>query len=177
LFLEEIRVPAYLKVIIEPGDTWTRQSEYPTFHPAYVSTVRDAASEVDVRITKYLHLFHPDKLVKIPGAEEYFAAFNEDTKDNPEETPLFRIFKGLNEIVLTSPIMDPYRQMLAPPTKVPELPEEGVIKSAKASESVPQQQPAEVTEPQPEESRWLWLIGMIALLTALALILRKFLKK
>jgi hypothetical protein len=50
IYLKDIRIPADIKYVIEPGDTWTRLDEYPTSHSAIVSIVRDASREVDVRI-------------------------------------------------------------------------------------------------------------------------------
>ena len=128
MFHEEIRVPSHLKVIIEPGDTWTRQDDYPTHHPATVSIARDASSEVDVRIALYNGLYYPHTLVQVQGGEEYFAAFGDEPEDDPKEpskkppreTPIFSIFKGLNQIVLTSPIMNPYRKTPVPPVPAPE---------------------------------------------------------
>jgi hypothetical protein len=130
LFWEEIRVPAYDKIVIEPGDTWTRQDEYPKYHPANVSIVRDALSEVDVRIAQYDRLYYPNKLIKLPGGEEYFAAFNEDLEDNPKPHPVPIAFNGLNQIVLTSPIMNPYRETPVPPIRQPEPPKQQADKSA-----------------------------------------------
>ena len=128
IFHEEIRVPAHSRQIIEPGDTWTRLDEDPKLHPATVSIVRDASSEVDIRIAQYTCLYYPDTLVKVPGGEEYFAAFGDEPEDDPKEpskkppreTPIFSIFKGLNQIVLTSPIMNPYRKTPVPPVPAPE---------------------------------------------------------
>ena len=130
IFWEEIRIPAYVKKVIAPGDTWTRIDEYPKFHPATASIVRDASSEVDVRIAQYAELYYPDNLVKVPGGEDYFAAFNDDPEDNPKESPIFTIFKGLNQIVLTSPIMNPYRKTPVPPVFAPEPPKEEAGKPA-----------------------------------------------
>ena len=130
LFWEEIRVPAYDKIVIEPGDTWTRQDEYPKYHPANVSIVRDSLSEVDVRIAQYDRLYRSNKLIKLPGGEEYFAAFNEDLEDNPKPHPIPIAFNGLNQIVLTSPIMNPYRETPVPPIRQPEPPKQQADKSA-----------------------------------------------
>lgn len=146
IYWKDIRVPAHSRQIIEPGDTWTRLDEYPKFHPAIVSIVRDASSEVDVRIAQYACLYYPDNLVKVPGGEEYFAAFNDDPEDNPKETPLFSIFKGLNQIVLTSPIMNPYRKTPVPPIRAPEPPEE---EAAQPAENPPAPQEAPAPPPQP----------------------------
>jgi hypothetical protein len=128
VYLKDIRVPAHSRQIIEPGDTWTRLDEYPKFHPAAVSIVRDASSEVDIRIAQYACLYDPDILVKVPGGEEYFAAFNDDAEDNPKEHPILGIFKGLNQIVLTSPIMNPYRKTPISPNQSPLPPREEPVK-------------------------------------------------
>ncbi len=128
MFWEEIRVPAFLKKTIEPGDNWTRQDEYPKFRPANVSITTDALSEVDVRITQYACLYFSDKLVKLPGGENYFAAFNEDPEDDPKGYAVFDFLKGLNQIVLTSPMMNPYRKTPVPLILVPELPKEEPVK-------------------------------------------------
>lgn len=132
MFWEEIRVPAHSKRIIEPDDTWTRLDEYPKFHPAHVSIVRDASNKVDVRIAQYACLYYPEELVEVAGGEEYFATFNtieEDPKESPKEprkeVPILSIFKGLNQIVLTSPIMEPYlKKPVAPPSTQDQLKEE-----------------------------------------------------
>lgn len=147
LFWEEVRVPAYDKIVIEPGDTWTRQDEYPKYHSANVSIVRDALSEVDVRIVQYDRLYHSDKLVKLAGSEEYFAAFNEDLEDNPKPHPVPIAFNGLNHIVLTSPIMNPYRKTPVPPIRPPEPPEEQADKSAVNPPASPTPAPAPPTQP------------------------------
>jgi hypothetical protein len=147
IFHEEIRVPAHSRQIIEPGDTWTRLDEYPKFHPATASIVRDASSEVDVRIAQYAELYYPDNLVKVPGGEEYFAAFNDDPEDNPKESPIFSIFKGLNQIVLTSPIMNPYRKTPVPPVFAPESPKE---EAGKPAENPPAPQEAPAPPPPPK---------------------------
>ena len=110
IFCEEIRVPAHSNLVIEVGDTWSRPDQYPKFHPANVSIVRDVSSGVDVRIAQYACLYYPNKLIKLSGAEDYFASFNDDPADNPEKESLINMFKGLNEIVLNSPIMTTYRK-------------------------------------------------------------------
>ena len=160
IFHEEIRVPAHSKQIIEPGDTWTRLDEYPKFHPATVSIVRDALSEVDVRIALYNGLYYPDELVKVPGGEGYFAAFGDEPEDDPKEpskkppreTPISSIFKGLNQIVLTSPIMNPYRKTPVPPVPAPESSKEE--EAGKPAESPPavQAAPAPPLRPANETS-------------------------
>ena len=139
LFWEEIRVPAYDKIVIEPGDTWTRQDEYPKYHSANVSIVRDALSEVDVRIAQYDRLYRSNKLIKLPGGEEYFAAFNEDLEDNPKPHPVPIAFNGLNQIVLTSPIMNPYRETPVPPIRPLEPTKE---QASKPAATPPDSQPA-----------------------------------
>ena len=149
IFHEEIRIPAHSDQIIEPGDTWTRLDEYPTSHPATVSIVRDASSEVDVRIAQYAELYYPDNLVKVPGGEDYFAAFNDDPEDNPKESPIFTIFKGLNQIVLTSPIMNPYRKTPVPPVFAPEPPKEEAGRPAE-NPLAPQEAPAPPPPPKNE---------------------------
>jgi hypothetical protein len=149
LYIEEIRVPSHFKKIIEPGDTWTRQDEYPKFHPATVSIIRDASSEVDVRIAQYAELYYPDNLIKVPGGEEYFAAFNDDPEDNPKENPVPIIFKGLNQIVLTSPIMNPYRKTPVPPVRTPEPPKAEAGKPAE-NPPAPQETPAPPLKPTNE---------------------------
>ena len=148
LFWEEIRIPEYEKIVIEPGDTWTRQDDSPRSHPANVSIVRDALSEVDVRIAHYDRLYHSNKLIKLPGGEGYFAAFGDEPEDDPKEpskkppreTPIFIIFKGLNQIVLTSPIMNPYRKTPVPPVPAPESSKEE--EAGKPAESPPAAQAA-----------------------------------
>lgn len=110
IFWEEIRVPAHSNAVIKPGDTWSKPDQYPKFHPASVSIVRDISSGVDIRIAQYACLYYPDKLIKLPGGEDYFSAFNDDPADNPETHSLINMFKGLNEIVLNSPIMTTYRK-------------------------------------------------------------------
>lgn len=145
-YIEEMRVPAHSDQIIDPGDTWTRLDEYPTYSLAALSIVRDSSSEVDVRIAQYAGLYYPNKLVKVPGGEEYFAAFNEDPEDNPKENPILNIFKGLNQIVLTSPIMNPYRKTPAPLVRAPELPEEEAAQPAE-NPPAPQKAPAPPRQP------------------------------
>ena len=155
LFWEEIRIPEYKKIVIEPGDTWTRQDDSPRSHPANVSIVRDALSEVDVRIAQYDRLYHSNKLIKLPGGEEYFAAFGDEPEDDPKEPskkppkkpPIFSIFKGLNQIVLTSPIMNPYRKTPVPPVPAPESPKEE--EAGKPAESPPAAQAAPAPPLQP----------------------------
>jgi hypothetical protein len=149
LYIEEIRVPAHSNQIIEPGDTWTRLDEYPKFHPAAVSIIRDASSEVDVRIAQYACLYYTDKLIKMPGGEEYFAAFNDDPEDNPKENSILNIFKGLNQIVLTSPIINPYRKTPVPPVFAPEPPKEEAGKPAE-NPLAPQEAPAPPPPPKNE---------------------------
>jgi hypothetical protein len=149
IYWKEIRVPAHSRQIIEPGDTWTRLDEYPKQHPAIVSIIRDASSEVDVRIAQYAELYYPDKLIKVPGGEEYFAAFNDDPEDNPKETPILNIFKGLNQIVLTSPIMNPYRKTPVPPVRTPEPPKAEAGKPAE-NPPAPQETPAPPLKPTNE---------------------------
>jgi hypothetical protein len=151
VYFKNTRVPAHSKQIIEPGDTWTRLDEYPKFHPAIVSIVRDAASEVDIRITQYTCLYDPEILVKVPGGDEYFAAFNDDPEDNPKENPILNIFKGLNQIVLTSPIMNPYRKTPAPPNQTPEPPKEAPVKPAQ-NPAVLQQLPTPSLQPLDTEN-------------------------
>ena len=146
LFWEEIRVPAYDKIVIDPGDTWTRQDEYPKYHPANVSIVRDALSEVDVRIAQYDRLYRSNKLIKLPGGEEYFAAFNEDLEDNPKPHPVPIAFNGLNQIVLTSPIMNPYRKTPVPPIRPPDPPKE---QAGNSVANPPASQPAAPAPPLP----------------------------
>ena len=187
IFPEEIRVPAHSKQIIEPGDTWTRLDEDPKFHPATVSIVRDALSEVDVRIAQYNGLYYPDDLVKVPGGEGYFAAFGDEPVDDPKEpskkppreTPIFSIFKGLNQIVLTSPIMNPYRKTPVPPVPAPESPKE---EAGKPAESPPAAQaaPAPPLRPANEtaSSSTPKILALVLLaLGVLAAILIKFRRK
>lgn len=110
MFWEEIRVPAHSNLVIEPGDTWSKPDQYPKYHPANVSIVRDVTSGVDVRIAQYACLYYPNKLIKLPGGEDYFAAFNDNPGANPNKDSLINMFKGLNEIVINSPIMTTYRK-------------------------------------------------------------------
>lgn len=110
IFWEEIRVPAHSTSAVEPSDTWSKPDQYPKFHPANVSIVRDASSGVDIRIAQYACLYYPDKLIKLPGAEGYFATFNDDPADDLEKKSLVNMFKGLNKIVINSPIMNTYRK-------------------------------------------------------------------
>jgi hypothetical protein len=175
VYLKDIRVPAHSKQIIEPGDTWTRLDEYPKFHPAAVSIVRDALSEVDIRIAQYACLYDPDILVKVPGGEEYFAAFNDDAEDNPKEHPILGIFKGLNQIVLTSPMMNPYRATPIPPLPVPEPPKE---ESVKPTENPAASQLSSTSLPQPSnledssKTRKMLALILLALATLAAIIFK-----
>jgi hypothetical protein len=139
---------------------------------AAVSIVRDASSEVDVRIAQYTSLYDPDILVKVPGGEEYFAAFNEDHEDDPKESPILTIFKGLNQIVLTSPIMNPYRKTPVPLAHAAEPLKEEVKKPVETPRPIVHQAPVtkehkaklpEVTRPEPQEKSWLWLIGLLVI--------------
>lgn len=179
LYIEQMRVPAHSKIVIEPGDTWTRPDEYPKFHLATISIVRDATSEVDVRIAHYASLYYPDSLVKVPGGEEYFAVFNDDPEDNPKESPILDIFKGLNQIVLTSPIMNPYRKTPVPPARAPGPPEE---EAAKPAEKTPDHKAASdpptpsTTEGGPLTTLFTLSIVLLAL-GVLAAILKKYRKK
>ncbi len=180
LFWEEIRVPAYDKIVIEPGDTWTRQDEYPKYHPASVSIVRDSLSEVDVRIAQYDRLYRSNKLIKLPGGEEYFAAFNEDLEDNPKPHPVPIAFNGLNQIVLTSPIMNPYRKTPVPPIRPSEPPKE---QAGNSVANPPASQPAAPAPPLPpativRSSRAPITLALVLLaLAVLAIIVFKLKKK
>jgi hypothetical protein len=176
-YMEEMRIPAQLKKIIEPGDTWTRQDEYPKFHMSSLSIVQDASSEVDVRIALYASLYYPNHLIQIPGGEEYFAAFNEEVSDNPKDLSILDIFKGLNQIVLTSPIMNPYRKMPVPSISAPELPQKEITKPTENLESIARKQPTTVTKPQPKELSWLWLVGLIVLLSVMGFAAKRYFSK
>ncbi len=168
IYAKTIRVPAHSKQIIEPGDTWTRLDEYPKFHPAVVSIVRDASSEVDVRIAQYLELYYPDRLVKVPGGEEYFAAFNDDSEDNPKESPISSIFKGLNQIVLTSPIMNSYRKTPVPAVSELEPPDS---EEGRKSENLSLPQRISKATPQPTNAPDLLDTPKILALALLVLLL------
>lgn len=179
MFWEEIRIPAYMKKVIEPSDTWTRNDEYPKYHPANVSIVRDAIGAVDVRIAKYVCLHEPHKLIKLPGGEEYFAAFNDDPADDPKESPLLSIFKGLNQIVLSSPVMGSYRKMSVPSIATQVLPVDETGK-ATAGPPAPPQAPVKTIQPvdtatSPNTPKVLVLI-LLALVVLAAMFL-KFPKK
>jgi hypothetical protein len=167
IYLKDIRIPADIKHVIEPGDTWTRLDEYPTSHSAIVSIVRDASSEVDVRIAQYTCLTYPNELVKVAGGGEYFAAFNDDAEDDPIEHPLLNIFKGLNQIVLTSPMMNPYRTTPIPPLPLPEPPKEEPVKP---TENPAASQLSSTSLPQPsnleDSSRTLKILVLILLALA-----------
>jgi hypothetical protein len=106
LYREEIRVPAHPKQIIKKGDTWTKLDEYPKYHPAAVSIIQDSSSGVDIRIAVYECLYDSEPLVKVPGGEKYFAAFDtseaypkEPPKEPRKEVPILRIFKGRFQVV------------------------------------------------------------------------------
>jgi hypothetical protein len=152
LYHEEIRVPAHPKQIIKPGDTWTKLDEYPKYHPAAVSIIQDSLSGVDIRIAVYECLYDSEPLVKVPGGEKYFAAFDTseaDPKEPPreprKEVPILRIFKGLNQIVLTSPIMEPYRSNpVARPSIQDQLQEESAksVPVSPGSQNLPIPSPA-----------------------------------
>jgi hypothetical protein len=179
MFWEEIRVPAHSKQVIDPGDTWTRLDEYPTTHPANVSIIKDATCEVDVRITQYAYFYFSEKMVKLPGAENYFAAFNEDPEDDPKGYAVFDFLKGLNQIVLTSPMMNPYRKTPIPPIPVPEPPKE---ESVKPTENPAASQLSSTSLPQPpsseDSSKNLKMLALILLaLATLAAIIFKIRKK
>jgi hypothetical protein len=128
LFHEEIRVIADLSEISEPEDKSTWIGKYVTKIPAIVSIGRENSTKVDIRITQQTCFSHPDQLIKIDAGENYFAIFNDDPNDHPDETSILNIFKGLNQVVLSSPIMKSYRTGPAIPI-IPIVPED---ESAKA---------------------------------------------
>jgi hypothetical protein len=140
---------------------------------------------MDVRIAQYIS---PENFkdrarvfILIPGGEKYFARFSDPGNANLPEEPFYKmiieVFRGLNLEVLASPMLDSFRQKPVTATSAPELPEKQTTRPTKSLDSISQQQAIEVTKTQSKKQPWLWLIGLIALLSVFGFFTKQYFSK
>ncbi len=158
---------------------------------SYISLLQVPESDVDVRIAQYMAIEnYTQEFVQIPGGEKYFNRFghlNEENSmdgesfkpDEPFHKMIINVFRSLNLEVLESPLLNPFRKEQKPSTPI-SVPDSKTIPQpivAQPPESPPLEPPAEVIKPQPQETSWLWLVGLIALIAVLGFSLKRFLLK
>jgi hypothetical protein len=154
---------------------------WPVLRPAIISYIQAANSDVEIRILIQQVFCDAKDLIKIAGGEVYYKNLSDfdgnvalSESDDPSVIILPKLFKALNEVVLDAPALAPYlkKEKVSNTPKNEEIKE--IEKPTKTENNVTTSQ---VTKPQPKESSWLWLIGLIVLLSVLGLSAKYYFSK
>jgi hypothetical protein len=192
LYHEEMRVPAKLTPI--PGQSPVIVNDTPMTQPSTLSFISFPNSKIDVRIAKYDNFSLPHNLVKIPGGERYYAMFNDaEVIDDPNELPkeameqtVISLFRNLNLTVINSQLLVPYLnatdsnvkpQLVVDPILTKEKQEPDKINISPEIKKQEDSTTKREIQKQNKENSWLWLIGLISLLSLVGFALKRHFEK
>jgi hypothetical protein len=185
LYMRDILLPAEpMQYDFDPPGVTRKMGGWPSLMPATISILQVIDSVVEIKVSMQYTFSVAEELRKVAGGEVYHMNFSDlDSKEaliesnDPSVIILPKLFKALNEVVLDAPALAPYLKKETTPAATPESKAPPLPPTAEKTDSSPQEKPTEVKKPLPKENSWLWLIGLIALLSLVGLVVKRYFSK
>jgi hypothetical protein len=192
LSMPETRVPAQpIHLAHDPPGLMKYVDNYPTHTYCHVSFVNVPESDVDIRIAQYGGTeTYEQTITPIAGGEKYFNRFGHlfdkisgDEQpfktDEPFHEMIINVFRGLNLEVLDSPMLDSFRKnkKSSATSAATDLKTTKSLPTSEAKETPTQEKKSESIQPQRQDQSWLWIFGLIALLSILGLSAKYYFSK
>jgi hypothetical protein len=165
VYLGKIKVSSAIKEMSEPQEK-----------AAMISVLYLPSRKLDVRIALMANLEGGTDLDLLSGGEKYFEAFRPPNDDEKElRYDVAKLFRGLNQLVAAEPSIAKPSQPLPPQQDKQAIPPEN-----QPNDAIHKNQPDSVSKlikPQPQETSWLWLVGLIALLSVMGFAVKRYFSK